>query len=310
MFGTKEEHSIMVLWIQTKMKTLKRYVTFLIIIIIAQIVSVKAIVQESNETDLNKILIRTAEYCENVKNMALYYVCKEKISNKKYLYRVKKVIKRNPDTSWMVSTKKLEFKGSKTKTFTYDYQLIKKQEEITEKRSLLEVDGKKNNKENSQLEKMKLKYFSKYLVYGPVGFLSKYWQKHFDYEIIGKDTVEKKEAIIIKARPCAPRQENYNIARIWIDIQNYSILRIEWESLSIRDYQEETIQFPVGEYRKTVIWNVTFGVEEKGVRFPSEQLIQEVFINENGEKKILEEIIFSYVDYKFFTVETEVKTKR
>ena len=267
MFGTKEEHSIMVLWIQTKMKTLKRYVTFLIIIIIAQIVSVKAIVQESNEMDLNKILIRTAEYCENVKNMALYYVCKEKILNKKYLYRVKKVIKRSPDTSWMVSTKKLEFKGSKTKTFTYDYQLIKKQGETTEKRSLLEVDGKKNNKENSQLEKMKLKYFSKYLVYGPVGFLSKYWQKHFDYEIIGKDTVEKKEAIIIKARPCAPRQENYNIARIWIDIQNYSILRIKWETLSIQDYQEETIRFPVGEYRKTVIWNVTFGVEEKGSVF-------------------------------------------
>jgi len=292
------------------MKTFKRCVTFLIIIIIAQIVLVKAIVQENNETDLNKILIHTAEYCENIKSMALYYVCKEKILNKKYLYRVKEVIKRIPDTSKIASTKKLEFKGSKRKTFIYDYQLIKKRGEITEKRNLLEVNGKKNNKENSQLEKMKLKYFSQYLVYGPVGFLSKHWQKHFDYEIIGKDTVEKKEAIIIKASPCGPRQENYNIARIWIDIQDYNILRIEWEPLSIQDYQEETIRFPVGEYRKTVIWNVTFGVEEKGIRFPSEQLIQEVFINENGEKKILEEIIFFYVDYKFFTVETAVKMKR
>ena len=61
---------------------------------------------------------------------------------------------------------------------------------------------------------------------------------------------------------------------------------------------------------KTVIWNVTYGVEKNGVRFPSKQLIQEVFVNNKGEKVVVKELSFVYEDYKFFTVEIEIKYKR
>jgi len=269
----------------------------------------KAYIKENNEIELNRILAHTADYCEKVKNMALHYVCKEKILNKKYFYRVKEVLKRVPGTSTIALTTKLEVKGSRTRSFTYDYQLIRKFGEMTEQRKLLEMDGKNKRKEYSQLKKMRLKYFSEYVVYGPVGFLSKFWQNYFDYEIIGKDLINNNEAIIIQAYPNTERQENYNIARIWINNKEYSIMQIEWEPLSIQDYEEEIVRFPTGEYKKTIIWNVTYGVEEKGVRFPSKQVIQEVFINEKNEKKIQEEITFLYTDYKFFTVDTDVKFK-
>jgi len=51
---------------------------------------------------------------------------------------------------------------------------------------------------------------------------------------------------------------------------------------------------------------VTYGFEKKGVRFPSQQLVQEFYVNNEGRKVLIEEISFNYEDYKFFIVEVEV----
>jgi hypothetical protein len=149
------------------------------------IILVRAYIKENHEKELKRILAHTADYCEKVKNMALHYVCKEKILNKKYFYRVKEVLERVPGTSTTVITNKLELK----------------------------------------------------------------------------------------------------------------------------DYEEETVRLPTKEYKKTIIWNVDYEIEEKGVRFPSKQVVHEIFINEKNEKIIQEEITFLYTDYKFFIVETDVKYK-
>ena len=264
--------------------------------------------QEEYGPKLELILEKTGEYCEEVKNLALHYVCKENIVDIHYFYRTKEVIERVPKSSFITSTIRFELKGSKKKSYVYDYQLIRKSGEMIEKRDLLEEEGKTKKEKSSGLKNVK--YFSKNILFGPVGFLSKYWQSHFEYKIIGSDIKNGKEALIIRAYPKQKREENYNVAQIWIDMKEYSILKIQWEPLSIQNYDEEKIRYPTGEYKKTIIWNVDFGVEEKGIRFPSKQIVQEVFISENDKKHVLEEIIFTYTDYKFFTVETEVKYKK
>ena len=270
--------------------------------------SQKANNQEEYGPKLEVILKKTGEYCEKVKNLALHYVCKENIVDIHYFYRTREVIERVPKSSFITSTIRFELKGSKKKSYVYDYQLIRKSGEMIEKRDLLEEEGKTIKEKSSGLKNVK--YFSKNIVFGPVGFLSKYWQSHFEYKIIGSDIKNGKEALIIRAYPKQEREENYNVAQIWIDMKEYSILKIQWEPLSIQNYDEEKIRYPTGEYKKTIIWNVDFGVEEKGIRFPSKQIVQEVFISENDKKHVLEEIIFTYTDYKFFTVETEVKYKK
>jgi len=270
--------------------------------------SQKANNQEEYGPKLEVILKKTGEYCEKVKNLALHYVCKENIVDIHYFYRTREVIERVPKSSFITSTIRFELKGSKKKSYVYDYQLIRKSGEMIEKRDLLEEEGKTKKEKSSGLKNVK--YFSKNILFGPVGFLSKYWQSHFEYKIIGNDIKNGKEALIIRAYPKQEREENYNVAQIWIDMKEYSILKIQWEPLSIQNYDEEKIRYPTGEYKKTIIWNVDFGVEEKGIRFPSKQIVQEVFISENDKKHVLEEIIFTYTDYKFFTVETEVKYKK
>jgi len=264
--------------------------------------------QEEYGHQLEAILEKTGEYCEEVKNLALHYVCKENIVDIHYFYRTKEVIERVSKSSFITPTIRFELKGSKKKSYVYDYQLIRKSGKMIEKRDLLEEEGKTKKDKSSGLKNVK--YFSKNIVFGPVGFLSKYWQSHFEYKIIGNDIKNGKEVLIIRAYPKQEREENYNVAQIWIDMKEYSILKIQWEPLSIQNYEEEKIRYPTGEYKKTIIWNVDFGVEEKGIRFPSKQIVQEVFISENDKKHVLEEIIFTYTDYKFFTVETEVKYKK
>lgn len=266
-------------------------------------------IQESkivnNRAMLNQILEKTGNYCERVKKIALFYVCKERIEKKTYFYKTETYQKKMPAVEAWTLMKRLKVKGTKRNSWTYDYQLIKKEGELKEKRDLLEKDGKKKHEDNAELKMVK--YVSKYLIYGPVGFLSKYWQDYFEYEIVGKDIVDGKDAIIIKSYPKSEMVENNNFGRIWVDEMDFSILKIEWDPKSIEDYQEEEISSPIGELKKSIIWNVSYGVEKNGVRFPSKQLIQEFFIDEEGKKFIQEKTSFIYDDYKFFIVEYDVK---
>ncbi len=176
---------------------------------------------------------------------------------------------------------------------------------MREKRILLEEDGKKKHVEDVELRPVK--YIGKYLVYGPVGFLSHYWQKRFDYKIVGEDIIDGKEAIIIASSPKQEMEENENYGRVWVDKKNFSILKIEYDPRSIKDYEDELILSPIGDLKKKVVWTVHYGVEKKGVRFPSKQLVREYYVNNEGEAVLMEEVTFHYVDYKFFVVEVEIK---
>jgi hypothetical protein len=249
---------------------------------------------------LDTILEKTADYCERVKDIALFYVYKEKVEDERYFFSNRNLLKFSE-----ASSDEIEPRRMRKKTYTYDYQLIKKEKEPREKRILLEEDGKEKYEEN--VEFRPVKYFGKYLVYGAVGFLSRQWQPRFEYKIVGQDVVEGKKTIVIESFPKEEREENCNYGRIWVDEKDSSILKIEYDPRSIKGFEDEMSKSPVDELRRTVVWYIFYGIEKHGVRFPSQQLIQEFYVNGEGERILLEKISFNYEDYKFFVVETEVK---
>ncbi len=251
---------------------------------------------------LDAILKKTGDYCEKVKGMALFYVCREKVENERHLFKKKNLLKFS-----MSVLEKIKPRRIREKKYLYDYQLVKKGKELKEKRILLEEDGEEKYEED--IEFRPVKYSGKYMVYGPVGFLSKQWQQHFDYKIVGEDVIDDKKTIIIESTPKKEREENYNFGRVWVDEKDFSVLKIEYDPKSIKDYEDELLQLPIGDLSKKVIWSTHFGVEKNGVRFPSRQLIQEFYVNSEGESLLIEKITFRYADYKFFIVETDVKYK-
>jgi outer membrane lipoprotein-sorting protein len=251
-----------------------------------------------DQKTLDVILKKTGDYCEKVKAMALFYVCREKVEDERHLFERRNLLKFSMSAIEEIKPR------IRTKTYTYDYQLIKKGEVPKEKRTLLGEDGEEKYEE--EIEFKPVKYSGTYMVYGPVGFLSKKWQKHFEYKIVGEDVIDNNKAIIIESTPKKEREANYNFGRVWVDEKDFSILKIEYDPRSIKDYEDELVQSPIGDLSKKVKWATHFGVEKNGVRFPSQQLIQEFYVNSEGESLLIEKIIFRYEDYKFFIVETEV----
>lgn len=178
--------------------------------------------------------------------------------------------------------------------------MIKKGDSLEEKRKLIKENNKKRDVENAELKIKGIK--AKFLAFGPVGFLSRYWQQHFNYEIIGKDEINGKKAIIINVAPTEQREENYYFGKIWVNENDYNILKIEWKPKYIKGYEENV----TSGIKRTISWAVFYEFEKNGVRFPSKQLIEEIFITEAEKRYPNYLATVNYDNYKFFTVKVEV----
>ena len=99
-----------------------------------------------------------------------------------YHFDLRSVYKRIDGFSNPIKLAELKLRKIKEKTYLYDYQLTKKGENPVEKRILLKKDGKKKNQKNAELQLERI--LVKYLAYGPVGFLSNYWQGYFNFKIL------------------------------------------------------------------------------------------------------------------------------
>jgi len=260
---------------------------------------------ENDQAKLKTILKQTAEYCERLKQMAFDFVCHENIQEESYFYKkTERIDPRYIGTATPMKKVDLKLQRKRIKTWIYDYQMIKKGETLEEKRILLEENAKEKHVENAEL-KIKGSQ-AKFLVYGPVGFLSRYWQQHFTYEMIGQEELNSKKAIIITATPTEEREENYNLGKIWVDEKDFSILKIEWDPRYIPGF-EEKVSSGSGGIKRHLSWSVYYEVEKNRVRFPSRQIIEEILIIEAGKERPGYVVNFIYDNYKFFTVEVEVK---
>jgi hypothetical protein len=259
--------------------------------------------QVSDGEKLRSILEKTAEYCEKLKGLALHFVCEEKIQERTFTFKKSLLFKRSREKRGYELIEDLGVDKTAKKSYVYDYQMIKKGDDFKELRNLLAENGKKKNERNVKLKTVRMS--SKFLVFGPVGFLSQYWQRHFNYKIIGSENVGSRVAVVIRAYSKETREENDNSGTIWIDEADCSILKIEWEPRSISHFVEKA-ESSVGELKRKMTWTVSYDIIHKGVRFPSRQLIKESYITKAGKEHLKYEATYSYENYKYFIVETEV----
>ena len=253
---------------------------------------------------LRQVMQKTGDYCERLKAVALDFICHENMQEKVYFFNKKSSYRRSDVAGEMVYSTQLQLRRVQDKSYVYDYQMIRKEEERYEKRDLLEENGKKKEKKDAQLELQR--YFAQYLVYGPVGFLSHYWQQHFDYAIVGREELDGRATLVITATPTKEREENYSFGKIWVDASDFSVLKIEWDPRSIPGYSED-LDSSIGNLKREITWSVAYGIEKNGIRFPSFQKLEEVLINHTGNRSTKYEVDILYDQYQFFIVETEIK---
>jgi hypothetical protein len=230
---------------------------------------------------LAAILKRSEEYCRRLDHAALDFVCLEEVSER------------------------TRFTSMDIDVYLYDYQFVRKNQEMKEKRNLLSVNGKKKKIQDQPLQTVVFRYEN--ALFGPVGLLSRSWQAYHDYRLIGEDVLGKEKTVVIGATPKPDFATPHCYGSIWIREEDGAVLKIVWDQKSIGNFPavEEWAKLHEAEPRITSF--LEYGLEKNGLRFPSRNFTENAYILKDGRKYANAEIDILYKNYKFFTVETEVK---
>lgn len=249
--------------------------------------------------EITPILEDCAEYCEKLSNASMYFVCMED---------VKEVI------NTIIYPKGLSYHihhrvhPVERHHYMYDYQLIRKNKVIKEKRILLEENGKEINEQNAPLKTKRFTY--QHVIFGPIGLLGRQAQPNHTFEIINERRYKGDKVFIIRATPKDKQKNKYLYGDIWIRQKDFVILKIEWNQQSLKNYQwmQEEAERYEADPRTLIVSEYNY--EHKGILFPSRYYIKEMYYFKwNPGRFVRSETEVIYKDYQFFTVETEIKYK-
>jgi len=259
----------------------------------------------TDQAELEVILKKCAEYCEKLNNSVLYFVCNEKITE---------VInnlgpssrRRSPSGRVYYFNEKGETASPITKNvYIYDFQLIRKENKIRERRILLKENGKTINEEDAQLKTRRFGH--KHVVFGPIGLLSEQSQQYYDYKIVKEESFKGEKVFVLEITPKPSIEIEALYGKAWVRKSDFSILKIEWNPVSVRNYEkiEELAKKLHAEPEITFVSEYDF--EKNNIRFPSKYFVKEVYRSPGWGTYLKSEIKVIYNNYKFFTVELEVK---
>ena len=268
----------------------------------------------NQNAELGKILEKCAEYCEKLSHSVLFFVCIEKVTEEHFgsIYRPiisegrRELNKKMSEFYKDLAANPRAFVRIK---YLYDYQLIRKEGEVTEKRRLLEMGGEKQEQDNARLQ---TKFHHKNIIGGPIGLLSSFWQEYHDYRIVKEGKFKGDKVYIIEATPKPIFTFNHLTGEIWVRKSDFSVMKLEWSQNGIEGY--EIIKEKAREYglKPVITLTAEYAFEKNDIRFPSKyQIIEQygpLIRRPRGRGRITySKIMVEYKDYKFFTVETEVK---
>lgn len=247
----------------------------------------------SRQEKLDELLKKTWEYCVRLDQIALYFTCIEEVSEKIYQPYL--------DMAWGRGRRSAQHE------FVYDYQLIRRDAQITERRILLEENGKDRRVEDVSLGTERFNYRT--LIFGPNGILGPMAQLHNKYSIDGPDKIWGRPAVVVRVVPLNPDEAHWLYGRAWLNPEDGSVFRIEWEEKSIGNYEEALAQARKLNAKPIVSFATEYEFEKNGIRFPSRYRIVEDYQRSLGFLSRLRksELEVRCRDYKFFTVETEIK---
>ena len=267
--------------------------------------------QEAAKFDLRDFLRKAAAYCEKLEKANLNFVCEEEIDDRVDPLLDVRASPGAPAGGDMVGEKRpptpLLWRVRETKrTFLYDYQCIRSNGQVQESRTLLEKNGEKRNEPQAKLETSTFVYAN--VLQGPVGVFAARFQNTYDYRLGGTDTVGDRPVVIIEAvpKPGAPELKNL-YGEAWVDAETADILRVEWSEKRVGHFDifEERGKAFKREPRITI--RSEFRTEKNGIRFPSSLDIEEAYLNERGRAFVRSTTRVTYKNFRFFTVEVEVK---
>jgi hypothetical protein len=261
---------------------------------------------EAADQRLAQLLAKAKAYCSRLETAALDFMCFEKISERTYAMRLEApdvVVPGDGGKGVGYSYKPANMPYYEN-TYVYDYQFVRRGTSKTEKRVLIEENGRKKKEREAELTTTTIRVQN--ALFGPIGLVGESAQTWHDYRIAGEETVKGKKVVIIEASPKPGPERQHCYGRIWMQEDDGSIVKISWDQTSVGNFQ--VAQARAREYgAEPQMTSLTeYGMEKNGLRFPSKDTTEEAYIK-SGQKHVLALTTILYKDYKFFTVETAVQ---
>jgi hypothetical protein len=268
-----------------------------------------------NAPDLGSLLAKTAEYCRRLEASAFDFVCREEI-RETIDPKLDAAAKGSPinavstatsgTSAYLGPTLVISTVRKMHRSFVYDYQCIRAGRAIREIRTELEENGKKKNVPNAELQTSSVVWGTALL--GPVGLFGERFQSGYDYTLAGQEPVNGIAAIVIDAKPKPGAPPTRNLyGKAWIDPATGDVLKIEWSESRVGNFD---VFAQRGElYKRTPRLDIVseFSVEKNGFRFPTHLSVEEAYLKESGKPFVRSKTDVTYKDFKFFTVEVEVR---
>jgi len=204
--------------------------------------------------------------------------------------------------------------SSWSRHWVYDYQLVRTSLGLSGVRTLIEQDGEKKNEPGARLETEDFDF--KTVILGPNGMFGAKNQGSFDFVLTGEHGLEGEEVLVVRASPKKGVQVNVLYGTAWLRLRDGAALRVDWDKESMRNasmLEEETKN---KDKIPDLVFRSEYGFEKNGLRFPSrysislewrEPTTQKLLHSPENKMKTATEVEVVYSNYKFFTVEVEVK---
>jgi hypothetical protein len=269
--------------------------------------------------ELPGILEECADYCDQLRNSALDYICEETIRDIDFNLMTEEEMKKSSVVITMLSgTGEVSQLGisslpphspkrTEKNEYLCDYLFVKKGEGIQDKRIILRENGRQLPDRSKILEERRFTTLTPFLA--PVRLFGRDRQPLFDYRLLKDDKIKGKEACVIEVVPKAGNAAGVEYAKAWVEKDGGQVVKIEMTGLPFEGYEgvlNELIQYNA---RAKFVATYSYSVEKKSLAFPSEAKIRVNYARPGvtPERFWIERIRtdMKYDNYKFFTVETE-----
>jgi hypothetical protein len=285
--------------------------------------------KKGEDAELERLLKGAANYCENLKKAAFHYICKEKI------VETQTPLSRRANPGREIATTEPQdlferavvldrqspgqITRTKVEKHTFNYRLIKLGEQVKEERDLVsdEKEAKDERKEKGGRDLNEIlrdiRFLSSKAVFGPITMLAADRQDSYHYRLLGRKDIMGRPAAVIEALPKDEKDSLFVYGKIWLDTENFSIIKIKANPNSILGYNR--LEKLAKELNTKLLLDLEteFFNYREGIRFPTAIRFLETYKGgpfitsqrgSQGWKRT--ETHTTYTGYAFFSVDMDV----
>ncbi len=259
------------------------------------------------------VLKAAREYCRKLEKAALDFVCLEEIKEEIDFSRDSPRDRSNEASTDLLFSFGTNFRNApgfgknkdvkRDNTYLFDYQFVRLGGQVKEKRVLLEKNGKKADAKHELPTPLTFHYAD--ILLAPVQLLDDRFSEFYAYHLLGAEDLNGAEAWVLEIAPRLTLGDKYLGGKIWLKKSDASIIRIDWDPTTFGRYENILKRAEVYKAKPLVTSRTEFGFEKNGLRFPSADITEEAYVENDGKTFVRARTSISYAGYKFFTVEIE-----